>query len=202
MDALATLFAEYGLPLVFGAVFVEQLGPPIPSGPLLLVAGALAHDGRVSLPLIAGVAWIACMLGSIVLYIIGGRYGHEALDALCSFSMSPNTKANKTERRFERWGPAVLIVAALIPGVRTLAPSLAGAEKLRPATFLFYSALGAALWAALYLGIGLVFRSEIERILKFLERSGKVALVALAAAIAAYLIFKWWRRRRSLKMSV
>jgi len=65
MDTLGRLFEEYGLPLVFGAVFLEQMGPPIPSGPLLIVAGALAKDGRVSVLSVAGIAWVACMLGKI-----------------------------------------------------------------------------------------------------------------------------------------
>jgi membrane protein DedA with SNARE-associated domain len=201
MDAFAALFQEYGLPFVFGAVFLEQIGPPIPSGPLLIVAGALANDGRVSLPSIAGVAWLACMLGDVALYVIGRRYGREAMNALCRFSMSPNSRMHKTDTRFERWGPALLIVAEFIPGARTLAPSVAGAERLSPALFLFYSALGAALWTALYLSIGLVFHTQIDRVLAFLERSGKIAIVAIAAAIAAYLIVKWWRRRRSVKTS-
>ena len=105
----------------------------------------------------------------------------------------------KTDRHFERWGPALLVVAEFIPGVRTLAPSLAGAEKVRPTPFLIYSALGAALWTALYLGIGLAFRRQIDRVLALIERSGKVAIVLIAAAIAGYFVIKWWRRRRSAK---
>ena len=201
MDALAGLFGEYGLPLVFAAVFLEQLGPPIPSGPLLIVAGALASDGQVSWPSITGVSWLACMLGNVALYIVGRRYGRQAMGALCRFSMAPNSRANKTEMRFERLGPGLLIVAELIPGVRTLAPTLAVADKLRPVVFLIYSALGAALWTGLYVSIGLVFHSQIREVLAFLERSGKIAIVLVAAAIAAYLIVKWWRRRRSVKAS-
>jgi membrane protein DedA with SNARE-associated domain len=201
MDVFAALFQEYGLPFVFGAVFLEQMGPPIPSGPLLIVAGALANDGRVSLPAIAGVAWFACMLGNVALYSIGRRYGKEAMNALCRFSMSPSSRMHKTDTRLQRWGPALLIVAQFIPGARTLAPTVAGAEKLSPSLFLFYSAIGAALWTALYLSIGLVFHEQIDRVLAFLERSGRIALVAAAAAVAAYLIFKWWRRRRSINAS-
>jgi membrane protein DedA with SNARE-associated domain len=202
MDLLAGLFADYGLPLVFAAVFIEQLGPPLPSGPLLIVAGALARDGQVSLVSIAGVAWIACMLGGIALFIVGRRYGREAMRALCRFSVAPNSRAGKAEKRFERWGPGLLIVAELVPGLRTLAPTLAGAERIRPVVFLFYSALGAAVWTVLYLSIGLVFHSQIKEVLAFLERSGKIALVLVAAIVALYVIIKWWRRRRSIESSV
>ena len=134
MDKLSPLFETYGLLLVFGAVLLEQIGPPIPSGPLLIVAGALANEGRVSALSIGGVAWVACMLGKVALYVVGGHYGRQAMDALCRLAVTPNSSIGRTDRRFERWGAALLILAEFMPGVRTLAPTLAGAEKLSPNT--------------------------------------------------------------------
>jgi membrane protein DedA with SNARE-associated domain len=198
MDLLGTLFEKYGLLLAFAAVLLEQLGPPLPSGPLLMVAGALATEGRVSAWSLAGVAWGASMLGKIALYVVGRRYGRQAMGALCRLAVTPNSKIDKTDRRFERWGAALLIFAEFIPGVRTLAPSLAGAEKLSPTSFLLYSAVGAALWTGLYLGIGLVFSEQIDEVLVLVERSGKVAVVVIVVAIV-YFAVRWWRRRRSLK---
>ncbi len=201
MDWLGALFEQYGLPLVFAAVFLEQLGPPIPSGPLLIVAGALANDGKVSLLSVAGVAWVACMLGKIALYVIGGHYGKRAMNAVCRFSVLPVTSIGKADGRFERWGAALLLFAEFIPGVRTLAPSIAGAEKLGLTPFLLYSALGAALWTGVYLGTGFIFRKQIDRGLALVEESGKIAIAAIAVALALYFAFKWWRRRRSLQPS-
>lgn len=199
MGTLAALFEEYGLLLVFGAVSVEQLGPPLPSGPVLMIAGALATEGRVSALSVAGVAWVAGMLGKVALYVVGGRYGRQAMGALCRMAVTPDSSIGKADRHFERWGAALLIVAEFIPGLRTLAPSLAGAKKMSLTRFLLYSALGAALWTALYLGIGIVFRQQIGEALAFLEQSGKVAIVVIAAAIVAYFVVKWWKRRSSIK---
>jgi membrane protein DedA with SNARE-associated domain len=202
MDTLRPLFEEYGLLLVFGSVFLEQTGPPLPSGPLLVVAGALVNEGRVVAALsIAGVAWVASMLGKVILYVVGGRYGRQAMGALCRLAMTPNTSVHKADMHFERLGAPLLVVAEFIPGIRTLAPTLAGAQKLSPIPFLLYSALGAALWTGLYLGIGLVFRKQIDRVLVFVEQFGKVAIVIIVAAIAVYFVVKWWRRRSSVKAS-
>jgi membrane protein DedA with SNARE-associated domain len=201
MDLLTALFEQYGLPLVFTAVFVEQLGPPLPSGPLLIVAGALAKQGQFSALSIAVAAWIACMLGNVALYVVGGRYGRKAMGALCRLAMAPNSRISRTDKIFERWGPTFLIFAEFVPGIRTLAPSLAGAENLSPARFLLFSAFGAALWTALYLGIGLVFHQQVGQALAFVEQFGKAAIVVIAAGVIMYLVFRWWMRRRSVKAS-
>jgi membrane protein DedA with SNARE-associated domain len=199
MDTLRMLFEEYGLLLVFGAVLVEQIGPPLPSGPLLIVAGALANEGRLSAWLVAAVAWGAGMLGKVGLYALGRRYGRRAMHSLCRMAVTPDSSMGKADSHFERWGAALLVVAEFIPGVRTLAPSLAGAEKVRPIPFLLYSALGAVLWTALYVGIGFVFRTQIDQALAFVEQSGKIAVGLAIAAVVAYFAVRWWRRRRSTK---
>lgn len=199
MGTLGTLFAEYGALLVFLAVLLEQIGPPLPSGPLLMVAGALVDPGAGLW--IGAVAWVAAMLGKVALYVVGERYGTRAKQVLCKFAVAPDSSIARADTHFERWGPPLLIVAEFIPGIRTLAPSLAGAEKLAPTPFLIYSALGATLWTGLYLGLGLLFRNQIGRALEMVERSGKVAVVAIAVAGAVYFAVKWWRRRRSVKSS-
>jgi membrane protein DedA with SNARE-associated domain len=198
MELLAALFDKYGLLLAFGAVLLEQVGPPVPSGPLLMVVGALANEGRVSALSLAVVAWVAAMLGKVALYVVSGRYGRQTMGALCGLAVVPNFCVGKADRIFERWGAALLILAEFIPGVRTLAPALAGAEKLSPTSFLLYSAIGAALWTALYLGIGLVFSEQIDRALILAERSGKIA-VTVAAVLIVYFAIRWRRRRSSVR---
>jgi membrane protein DedA with SNARE-associated domain len=201
MDLLSELFGKYGLSLVFGAVFLEQVGPPIPSGPLLVIAGALSVEGRLSALVVASTAWAASMIAKVVLYFIGGRYGRQAMDALCRLAVTPDSNIGKADKHFEKWGAALLVVAEFIPGVRTIAPSLAGAEKIRPVPFLAYSALGALLWTALYVGIGVTFDKQIDRILNLIEASGKVAIGVVVAGIAAYGVVRWWRRRGSVRPS-
>ena len=47
-DDLSSLVSQYGLAIVFGNVFAEQIGLPIPAIPTLVVAGAFAVDGKLS----------------------------------------------------------------------------------------------------------------------------------------------------------
>jgi hypothetical protein len=45
MPDINQILVKYGLPLVFGAVLVEQIGVPLPAIPWLLAIGALTAEG-------------------------------------------------------------------------------------------------------------------------------------------------------------
>jgi hypothetical protein len=147
MELLASLFEKYGLLLVFGAVFVEQVGPPLPSGPLLIIAGALAREGQVSTVAITAISWGASMLGKGILYVVGRRYGRQAMAAPCAAWRWPRIPIQPAGRSApERWG-------AVLPDCRRVHSGHQNARALdsrrgghcRTPSFLFYSALGAAL---------------------------------------------------------
>src|SRR5438093_5870486 len=48
MEALDLFIRMYGYPALFGGMVLEQFVPPMPGEPLLLGAGALAGNGRLS----------------------------------------------------------------------------------------------------------------------------------------------------------
>lgn len=56
MDALIRMGAEYGVPIVFAAVLIEQLGVPLPAFPVLMFMGSLAVRGEQSLAALGMVA--------------------------------------------------------------------------------------------------------------------------------------------------
>ncbi|MGZ5256467.1 MAG: DedA family protein, partial [Burkholderiales bacterium] len=87
MDELTALLAQHGLTLVFVNVLLTQLGVPIPSLPILVVAGALIGQGTLhTLPLTLVVV-IASLLGDVPWYLAGKRYGYRVLRTLCRISM-------------------------------------------------------------------------------------------------------------------
>ena len=49
---------NHGPPLVFAAVFLDQMGVPLPAVPWLLAAGALSATGKFSLLLWLGITEI------------------------------------------------------------------------------------------------------------------------------------------------
>jgi len=49
MDASIDVLVRHGYLILFGWVFAEQIGLPIPAVPVMMAAGALAGSGQLSL---------------------------------------------------------------------------------------------------------------------------------------------------------
>jgi membrane protein DedA with SNARE-associated domain/rhodanese-related sulfurtransferase len=188
--------APFGLGVVFLNVLLEQLGLPVPAIPTLIVAGALAADGRLPAAGLGALALGACLIGDSAWYLAGWLYGARVMKLLCRISLTPDICVSQTQSSFERWGAKALVIAKFIPGLSMIAPPLAGATRMGFARFAGFSALGSSLWVGAALLAGALLRPEIMPLLPRLAGAGGAVLVILLLLLGAYIAFKWWERRR------
>ena len=196
MDFLTDLFAHHGLIAVALAVLLEQLGAPLPSTPVLLLAG-VESALREGFALRAfAVATLAAMAANGLWFWAGRRLGRRVLATLCRISISPDSCVRQNEASFSRRGVLTLVIAKFVPGLSILAPPLAGALGMPARRFLAWNLLGSALWAGTALLVGRVFHEQIDGLLRALGSLGSVALGLALAVVAVYLGWRLWRRAR------
>ena len=200
MQEIVRLITQHGLALVFANVLLEQIGLPLPAIPTLVIAGALAADGKLSALALFGVAFIGCLIGDTLWYIAGRFYGRRVMRLLCRISLSPDSCVRQTEYQFGRWGGLTLVFAKFIPGLSTIAPPLAGAARLAWAPFLLWNGLGIAVWAGAAIGAGMLLHAQIGELIVRLEGLGVLAIELIGALLTGYVALKWWERRRFYKM--
>lgn len=191
---------QYGLVVVVVNVFVDQIGFPIPAIPTLIVAGAVAADGQAPLSALFAGSVLACLVADCGWYLVGKKYGIRVLKTLCKISLEPDSCVSQTQTRFERWGVNSLIVAKFVPGLAIIAPPMAGALRVGWPRFVILSTCGAALWVGSGLLAGVLFKSQIQRLLEHLAEIGGLAGAGFAILLAAYVGYKWWERRRFYQM--
>ncbi|MRG99714.1 hypothetical protein GIY21_05345 [Xanthomonas sontii] len=202
------LIARYGLGLVFVNVLALSLGLPVPALPTLILVGATYAllDGAAMWSALLGalsVSIAASLVGDLLWFGAGRRYGNRTLQSLCRLSLSRDTCMKRTERFYARWGVRVLAVAKFVPGLSMVSVPMAGAMRVRPTAFLRYDALGAALWAGVGLLLGLCFADQVQDLLDWLSLLGRRAALLLVGLLALYVGYRAWRRqslRKAMEM--
>ncbi len=196
MQHLIALITEYGLWFVFVNVLAAQAGLPVPAVPTLVLTGALLGVGRYSAASLIGVAMAAALIADTAWYFAGRRIGRPVLRIMCRISLSPDNCVRQTESIYARYGAPSLMVAKFIPGFAAIATALSGAVQTRLLTFLVFDAIGAALWAGVAVGIGSLFSNTVETLLNTLAHLGEIGVALIVLALALFIGFKWWDRRR------
>lgn len=199
MDALLALIATYGLLVVFVSVFLDQGGLPVPAYPAVILTAALAADRGESVVPILVVSTVAAVLADLLWFLGGRRFGVGLLRLMCRLSLSPDSCVTMTRDIYSRWGPPSLIGAKFVPGFAAVATTLAGENRTRVASFLFYDTLGALLWSAGAVALGAIFHEAVNEVLLTLEAFGRWGLPILLGLVVAFVAWKWWQRHRFLK---
>lgn len=131
------IFAEAGL----------LIGVLLPGDTLLIPAGLLAAQGKLSLAGVLLVAWIGSVLGSEMGYLIGKKTGKRIFRRRNSllFRQEYLTKAHTF---YAKHGGKAIVVARFLPFIRTCAPLVAGATKMDHHMFTTFNVIGGAIWVA------------------------------------------------------
>lgn len=199
MHTTIEFLSRHGYLVLVSWVFVEQIGLPIPSIPILLAAGALSGAGRLSLPVALLYCVLAAMTADSIWFQLGRLRGIQVLRLLCRVSLEPDSCVRRTEDLFSRRGERTLLFSKFLPGLNTVAPPLAGVVHMRLWRFLLFDALGTLLWAGTFLGLGYAFTGEIEQLAARAESLHGWALAIVVAGIVGYIAYKLIRRQRFLR---
>ena len=199
MSGTVQFLVRHGYLVIFLWVLAEQAGLPVPSGPLLLAAGALSGTHRMNLLGALMLPILAVGICDTLWYQLGRRRGIKVLKLLCRISLEPDSCLRRTQISFEKYGGWALVVAKFVPGLNAMAPPLAGIIRMPWQRFLLFDGIGSLLWAGAYMGTGYVFSGELERVASRAAYLGEWLLVLLLAAFAGYILWKFYNRQKFLR---
>jgi membrane protein DedA with SNARE-associated domain len=191
--------ADNAYAVIFLVVFVEQVGVPLPSAPVLVAAGALAAEGRISLVLALGVSLVAAQLADALWYALGRRFGTPVLTFLCRLAIEPDHCVRLTEDGFARHGPWLLVIAKFVPGLETAAPPLAGLSGIGLPRFLLFDSAGILAQVSVVMSIGYSLSGTLARFVQHLPTLHWGYALPVVALLLAFIGWKYTRRRRLLR---
>ena len=187
--AVLSSAVQLGYPALFGLVFAESAGVPVPGETALLTAGVLAGAGHLILPTVIAVAVGAAVLGDTLGYWLGRRGGRAVLLSRGPFMQARAETLARGERFFARHGAKAVFLGRFVPGVRVVAAVVAGASRMPWPRFALYNVAGAITWATVVAGFA-AFAGPAA--------AGAFSALVMAASVAGVAGLAWraLRRRR------
>lgn len=199
LDALRALPPTPMLILTFLCPALEastMLGVIFPGEIAILVAGAAAQVGTLSLWAVIPISVAGAVLGDAVGFGVGRRYGEQLLKRLPDRLVKPEAVRAANELLRPR-GPIIVLTGRVTALLRALVPGLAGMSGLSWWRFLPYNLLGGVLWATAVAVAGYLAGASLVVVQERLGMISNVVLGVLAAAGLAMWLRSHVRRRQS-----
>lgn len=187
-EHIGRLVADYGYLIVALFVAGEGLAIPFPTDTTLVTAAAFAAHGRLSLAVVFLVATGAATLGSTAAFVIGRRGG----DFFERHSRRVHPRVlSRTRDFFDRHGGAAVLAGRFIPFARMIISPMAGLSSMSLTRFTLYNVSGAAIWAAVFCGVGWFFGQHPPAFGHGLVRAALVLTVGLAVLATVAVAGGW-----------
>src|SRR5436190_2669527 len=193
MNETLEFLVRHGATVLFAAVFVEQMGIPLPAAPWLLAAGALSATGKMNSFAALSAATLSVLVADLIWFYLGRYGGHRVLSLLCRISLEPDSCVRRTQDLFGRYGMRGVVAAKFIPGLSTLAPPLAGTSGVGAPRFFFFDGLGSVLYAGSFILVGALFSRQLEQVIAALASLGSGALALVFGLIVLYVGYKYFQ---------
>jgi membrane-associated protein len=148
--------AAGGYAVITLVVFTETgiaMGVIMPGESLVLVAGMLAAAGHLELSILMPCLFVASVLGDAVGFAVGTHLGPRIFTRRKSIFFRPEY-LERASRFYGKYGGRAIVLARFVPIVRTFAPIVAGAARMKYRQFVMFNIIGAALWVVSILLLG------------------------------------------------
>lgn len=188
-DLTAAIEALRGLPpaavmaVLFAGALLEYVVPPLPGDTVVVAGAALVTAFGWPLWPVYAASTAGSVVGSAVSWAAGAAFvrrgGLERLSPRGAAAVVSLTE------RFALHGPRYLVINRFTPGIRTFFFVAAGVAGLRLPAVLAWSALSAAAWNALLIGLGWWVGDNVALLEALLARYtiGVGIVVAVAMAV-------------------
>jgi membrane protein DedA with SNARE-associated domain/membrane-associated phospholipid phosphatase len=182
--------------LVGGLAFLETgafVGLVAPGEFTVMLGGAVASQGDISLPVILGITWLSAFLGDSVSFLLGAKLGRGFLVRHGQrFRITPE-RLERVEAYFARHGGKTILIGRFIGLVRALAPFIAGSSRMRYGAFAPYSILGTGLWATALILVGYFAARSLDRVTNIVGTGLVVFGIVVGVIVALVVAYRFLR---------
>jgi membrane protein DedA with SNARE-associated domain len=192
------IIAAWGYFGIIVFLILTGCGLPIPEEVPIVAAGWLSSPQVLKLnPWLAiGSCFIGAILGDIVMYGIGRKFGRRLLERRAFFAsfLTPE-KERHIEEMFQKHGLKVLFVSRFLVGIRSPIYITAGILKVPFRRFIITDMFCAAVMITSFFSLAYFFSNSVLKYINDAERAITVAVVLVA--IGLLIGYRCYRKRHN-----
>ena len=175
---------------------IESACIPLPSEIIMPFAGYLVYLGHFNLVWAATAGAIGCNAGSLVGYWIGARGGRPLVERYGRWVLMSHHDLDRMTEFFDKYGSITVLLARLLPVVRTFIAFPAGIAKMPQLRFHIYTFVGSWPWCLGLAYAGMKLGEAWHTDPRFYAAFHRFHLVVEIALVAGIVWFVWSHLRR------
>ena len=191
MDKVLYLIEHYGYLVVLFGVMLESTGVPLPGETILLAAGVLVQRGHLDLGYAIAFGILGAVIGDQIGYWVGREGGRPFVLRWGRYVWITPERLGRAEAFFARHGGKAVFLARFFSGLRVFGALVAGMSRMHWRTFIFYNALGGAVWAAAVVSVGYLLGGSLGLVERWTGRASAILGGLLLLGVALYLAYRW-----------
>jgi undecaprenyl-diphosphatase len=184
--------------LVFLIAFFEStplLGFFVPGPTIVIVAGFFAKLGILHGWVVVIAAAIGSILGDILGYWLGRRYGYPFLTHYGRYFFFKREYYTQTKELMEGHAGKALVIGRFNFLTRAFTPFVAGATDVKFPRFITFNIIAGFTWAAAFVLIGILFGHSYQIALKYI---GRATIVLVLWFIIIFVIYTFFKKKNKL----
>ena len=183
IEWISEIIRAVGYEGIFIFMVLESLGIPIPSEAVVTFSGFLVSRGYLNFWLVIVTATIANLVGSLIFYYIGYRYGEAFIIKYGKYLHLSQHHLDLTRHWFNKYGGITVFIGRITPAVRTYVSFPAGVGAMNISKFIIYTVAGSLIWNYFLTYIGVWMGNNWLSIAKYLDVIGFISLLIIVLLV-------------------
>ena len=179
--------------VIFIAMFLENIIPPIPSEIIMPLAGFYIFQDQLSFAPVILSGLLGTVAGAFPWYAIG-RLANEnriayLLDKYGKWLGINGNDFKKNKKWFKKYGTSLVFWGRLIPGIRTMISIPAGIELMPLTPFIFWTTAGSLIWTLFLTISGILLGESYIRVEKILQPYSSTIKSLILVAFVGFIFY-------------
>lgn len=187
-----------GYPGIALLIALEAVFPPIPSEVIMPLGGSLSANGTFNVFLVLLAATIGSCMGASILYSLGRWGGEERLgrwlDRYGKWLLLSRADLYSSRAWFARHGTPAVLVARVIPGMRSIVSIPAGLALMPYGRFLLLTAIGSSIWNGALIGAGYYLGKNWEQVQGWIAPFGPIVYGFIILLLLLFVSRRLWTK--------